>query len=124
MTPTAPAKDTNRYFEEISVGETFSREDVRPITEADLVNFAGVIEDFYKAHVSRAYVRDHPTFEGRVAHRNLVHSITEALVTDRNPLAFSYEHDNLRFVRPIYIGDTTSVSREVLHSALHVSVSG
>lgn len=109
----APAKDTDRYFEEIETGETYERDGVRTITEADVVNFAGVSGDFHPLHMSVAAAAD-SGFDRRIAHGNLVFSIAEATVADMNPKSFSYGYDNLRFVDPVFIGDTLSVSREIV----------
>jgi len=40
--------------------------------------------------------------------------LTEGLVSEINRKALSYGHDNLRYVRPVTIGDTLSARREVL----------
>lgn len=111
----APAKDTDRYFEEIEISETFSIDAVRTITEADIINFAGVSGDFHPLHMSTAAAEE-SDFEGRIAHGNLVFSIAEALVADMNPKSFSYGYDELRFVNPVFIGDTLSVTREVVET--------
>lgn len=111
----APAKDTDRYFEEITVGETYELTDQRTITEADILNFAGLSGDFHPYHMS-VPVAEAADFEGRVAHGNLVFSIAEALIADMNPKSFSYGYDNLRFVSPVFIGDTISVTREVIEA--------
>lgn len=112
----APAKDTDRYFEEIEAGETYSVDGARTITEADVVNFAGVSGDFHPLHVSTAAAEE-SDFEGRIAHGNLVFSISEAMVADMNPKSFSYGYDDLRFVEPVFIGDALSVTREVVETA-------
>lgn len=109
----APAKDTNRYFEEIEAGETFSVEHIRTVTEADIVNFAGLSGDFHPLHMS-ALTGEASDFGERIAHGNLVFSIAEALVADMNPKAFSYGYDELRFVKPVPIGTTLTVRREIV----------
>ena len=108
----APAKDTERYFEEIQEGETFSVEGTRTITEADVVNFAGLSSDFHPLHMSTTAAEE-SDFDGRIAHGNLVFSVAEAMVADMNPRSFSYGYDGLRFVNPVLIGDTLTVHREV-----------
>lgn len=113
MATEAPSKDTDRYFEQIGDDEYWTVEDARTMTEADVVNFAGVTGDFHKAHVSKPFAEETSAFEERVVHGNLVHCITEAVITDRNPKAFSYGHDRLRFVNPVFFGDTLSMRREV-----------
>ncbi len=109
----SPTKDTDRYFEDIEVGETFRVDGARTITEADIVNFAGVSSDFHPLHMSKTAAEE-SGFEGRIAHGNLVFSVAEAMVADMNPKSFSYGYDGLRFVEPVLIGDTLSARREVV----------
>ncbi len=114
----APAKDTDRYFEEIEEGETYRVDDARTITEADIVNFAGVSGDFHPLHMSTTAAEE-SDFEGRIAHGNLVFSIAEAMVADMNPKSFSYGYDEIRFIEPVFIGDTLSVTREVAETEVY-----
>ncbi len=111
----APAKDTERYFEAIDEGERYSAEQQRTITEADIVNFAGISSDFHPLHMSKT-VADESDFEGRIAHGNLVFSIAEAMVADMNPRSFSYGYDDLRFVNPVLVDTTISAYREVVET--------
>jgi 3-hydroxybutyryl-CoA dehydratase len=111
----APGKDTDRYFEEIEKGETYSVEHVRTITEADIVNFAGLSGDFHPLHMSLV-TGEKSDFKERIAHGNLVFSVAEALVADMNPKAFSYGYDDLRFVTPVPIGTTLSVRRKIVET--------
>lgn len=111
----APAKDTDRYYEEIEESETFSVEGTRTITEADVVNFAGLSSDFHPLHMSTT-VAENSDFEGRIAHGNLVFSVAEAMIADMNPRSFSYGYDDLRFVEPVLIGDTLSVHRKIVEA--------
>jgi acyl dehydratase len=109
----APSKDTDRYFDSIEEGETYTVEAARTITEADVVNFAGVSGDFHPLHVSTDRAAD-SDFGERIAHGNLVFSVAEALVADMNPRSFSYGYDDLRFVSPVPVGTTLTVHREVV----------
>ena len=46
-------------------------------------------------------------FGQRIAHGTMVFSIGVGLTaTLINPVAFSYGYDRLRFIRPVFIGDT------------------
>jgi acyl dehydratase len=110
-----PGKDTERYFEEIEEGETYTVEDARTITEADVVNFAGLSGDFHPLHMSKT-VGENSDFGERIAHGNLVFSVAESLIADMNPRSFSYGYDSLRFVNPVPIGATLTVSREVIET--------
>lgn len=115
MATEAPAKDTERYFEEIELGETYTVEQQRTITETDVVNFAGLSGDFHPYHMSTEVVKDTP-FGERIAHGVLVFAIAEALVADMNPRSFTYGHEGLRYPTPTRIGDTLTVHREVVET--------
>ncbi|QCC49407.1 MaoC family dehydratase [Halobellus limi] len=109
----APAKDTNRYFHEISEGETWTETDARTITEADIINFCGVSGDFHRAVTSKPYAEE--KFGGLIAHGHLVAAVAESIIADLNPKAFTYGHDHVRFPAPTMVDDTLTVSREVVN---------
>lgn len=94
-----------RNYEEYVIGE--SRETAgRTITETDIVLHAGQSGDFYPHHVDAEFAKASP-FGQRIAHGTLIFSIGIGLTaTDINPAAFSYGYDRLRFVKPVFIGDT------------------
>ncbi|MFG6448632.1 MaoC family dehydratase [Roseateles sp. BYS180W] len=93
------------YFEEIPLGRT-RRSCGRTLTEADLVLHAGQTGDFFPHHMDVEFMRQHP-FGQRVAHGTLVFSIGVGQGADEiNEHAFSYGYDKLRFIKPVFIGDT------------------
>jgi len=94
-----------RSFEEIGIGET--RETYgRTITETDFVVHAGHTGDFFPHHMDAEFMAK-SEFGGRIAHGTMVFAIGIGLTaTEINPRAFSYGYDRLRFVRPVFIGDT------------------
>ena len=98
-----------KYFEELAVGDTLLTHR-RTITEADVTNFAGVSGDFFYAHVDDIAARE-SIFERRVAHGYFVLSAAAGLFVDPapGPVLANYGLDNLRFVKPVYIGDTIQV---------------
>ncbi len=98
-----------KYFEEIQVGDTLITHR-RTITEADIVNFAGISGDFFYAHMDDIAARD-SIFEKRVAHGYFVLSAAAGLFVDPapGPVLANYGLDNLRFVKPVYAGDTIQV---------------
>ena len=104
------------YFEDFKVGHnTVSR--TRTITEADIVNFAGLSGDFVELHMSESYAAAGP-FGRRIAHGLLVLSVSSGLMvqmgtTTDTVIAF-YGIDRLRFTKPTFIGDTVHVEKEVL----------
>ena len=94
-----------RYFEDYAVGE--ARETLgRTITETDIVLHAGQTGDFYPHHMDAEWCKTQE-FGQRVAHGTLIFSIAVGMTAgDINPRAFSYGYDRLRFVKPVFIGDT------------------
>ena len=94
-----------RYYEDYVIGEerrTFGR----TITEADIVLHAGQTGDFYPHHMDAEWCKTQP-FKQRIAHGTLIFSVAVGMTAGEvNPAAFSYGYDRLRFVKPVYIGDT------------------
>lgn len=93
------------YFEQFTIGATRSSP-TRTITETDIVVHAGHTGDFFPHHVDAEFAAKTP-FGQRIAHGTMVFSIGIGLAAaEVNPASFSYGHDRLRFVRPVFIGDT------------------
>lgn len=93
------------HFEDYVVGET--RASVgRTITEADVVLHAGQTGDFYPHHMDAEWCKTQP-FKQRIAHGTLIFSVAVGQTAGViNPEAFSYGYDRLRFIKPVFIGDT------------------
>lgn len=93
------------YFDDYEIG--FSRVTTgRTITETDFVVHAGHTGDFFPHHMDAEFMKTTP-FGQRIAHGTMVFSIGVGLTASViNPVAFSYGYDRLRFIRPVFIGDT------------------
>lgn len=98
-------KFEDRFFEDFSLGET--RETFgRTVTEGDIVAHAGQTGDFFPHHMDAEWCATQD-FKRRIAHGTLIFSIGVGMTaTDINPRAVSTGYDRLRFVRPVFIGDT------------------
>jgi oxepin-CoA hydrolase/3-oxo-5,6-dehydrosuberyl-CoA semialdehyde dehydrogenase len=98
-----------KHFEELEVGETWITHR-RTVTEADVTNFAGISGDFFYAHVDEIAARE-SIFERRVAHGYFVISAAAGLFVDPapGPVLANYGLEGLRFVKPVYVGDTLRV---------------
>lgn len=82
----------------------------RTITEADIVIHAGQTGDFYPHHMDAEWCRTQP-FGQRIAHGTLIFSVAVGMTAGHvNPEAFSYGYDRLRFIKPVFIGDTIQVT--------------
>lgn len=98
----------SRHFEDYETGSV--RETLgRTITEADIVIHAGQTGDFYPHHMDAEWCKSQP-FGQRIAHGTLIFSIAVGMTAgDVNPISFSYGYDRLRFIKPVFIGDTLHV---------------
>lgn len=103
-----------KYFEDYTVGEQRVTTG-RTITETDFVVHAGHTGDFFPHHMDAEFARTTP-FGQRIAHGTMIFSIGIGLTASViNPAAFSYGYDRLRFIRPVFIGDTIH-TRVTIHS--------
>jgi len=100
------------FFEDYVVGSSRGSTG-RTVTEADIVLHAGQTGDFYPHHMDREWCATQP-FGRRIAHGTLVLSIAVGLTAGSvNPRAMSYGYDKIRFVRPVFIDDTITVTAEI-----------
>src|SRR5260370_15698465 len=98
----------DQYFEDYVEGEQGTNTG-RTITEADIVIHAGQTGDFYPHHMDAEWCKTQPIGQ-RVAHGTLVFSVAVGMTAGAvNPRALSYGYDRLRFVKPVFIGDTPHV---------------
>jgi acyl dehydratase len=89
----------------------------RTITEADVMAFAHLTGDFVKLHTDEDYAKT-TKYGRRIAHGALVFSISVGLSTqmqlfDDGLIAFAGV-DKLRFVAPVFFGDTVRVAKKVV----------
>jgi oxepin-CoA hydrolase/3-oxo-5,6-dehydrosuberyl-CoA semialdehyde dehydrogenase len=108
-TPTDVVHPFRKHFEELAVGDTLFTHR-RTVTEADVVNFAGLSGDHFYAHVDDLAAK-RSIFERRVAHGYFVVSAAAGLFVDpgEGPVLANYGLESLRFVKPVYPGDTIRV---------------
>ena len=100
------------YFEDFTVGQKFVTK-ARTITEADIVNFAGMSWDHNQLHTDAEYAAS--TLYGKriahgllgvIAHAGLSYELTEESLLALLELTW-------QFKAPIYIGDTIHVEQTV-----------
>ncbi|HWQ32758.1 MAG TPA: MaoC/PaaZ C-terminal domain-containing protein [Blastocatellia bacterium] len=118
--------NTEKYFDDFEVGQEGTSAG-RTITEADIVNFAGLTGDWYELHTNQEWAARSP-FGQRIAHGALIFSIATGLALRMDPpsealIAF-YGLDHLRFVKPVFIGDTIHVRQKVIEKTERDAQSG
>ena len=102
----------DRFFEEFEVGQRWVTRG-RTVTEADIVNFSGLSADFHPLHVDQDYAAQ-TRFGQRIAQGFLVMSMATGMVpADPEKCEALYGVDKLRFLRPVFIGDTIHLELEV-----------
>lgn len=95
------------YFEELSIGLTFNTRGYT-VTEADIVNFAGVSGDYNPAHTDAVYASK-SEFGQRVAHGALVFSLATGLSYQSGfgeGTIIAFRSMDWKFSLPVFIGDT------------------
>ncbi len=95
------------YYEEFEIGVTM-RTRGRTVTEADIVQFAGLTGDYNPMHTDAEYMKD-SVFGQRIAHGMLTlsYAVGQAYqlgFMERTVLAF--RGLTMKFSLPVYIGDT------------------
>ncbi|MEI4769820.1 MaoC family dehydratase [Psychrobacillus sp. FJAT-51614] len=94
------------------VGQTASFS--RTVTETDIVMFAGLSGDYNPVHVDKEYADD-TRFGKRIAHGLLTTSFLSRLLGMELPGKGSvYLEQSLKFLKPVFIGDTITASAEIL----------
>lgn len=83
----------------------------RTITLEDVEHFAHFTGDTFYAHMNSEAAKANPFFDDRVAHGYLIASFAAGLFVEPNPgpVLANYGVDNLRFLTPVYFGDTLQV---------------
>lgn len=98
-------------LEDLSIGLSASR--THTVTEADIQAFAEVSGDHNPVHLDEAYAQT-TAFKGRIAHGMLSASYISAILGVDLPGAGAiYLSQNLRFRRPVRIGDTVEAEVKV-----------
>jgi acyl dehydratase len=98
-----------KYFEEF-IPDEMRHTKGRTVTETDIVIHAGQSGDFFPHHMDEEWCKTQP-FKKRIAHGTLIFTIAVGLTADMiNEMAMTYGYDRLRFIKPVFIGDTLKVT--------------
>ena len=107
------------YWEQWEVGSSFVSAG-RTVTETDIVMFSGISGDYNPLHTNEEYCKN-TLFGTRVAHGPLVYAIAAGLLFqlhlyDDTLIAF-LGFENLKFTKPVKIGDTIFAKVTVLEKS-------
>ncbi len=108
-----------KTFEDFAVGERFESGG-RTVTNADIRLFIGATGATHANHVDQEFATNHPVLDldDVVAHGALTLSVADGFVSDtlaegETVLATNYGYDRIRYLNPVYPGDTISAEIEV-----------
>jgi acyl dehydratase len=109
---------SEQFFEDYEIGCT-RRSFGRTITEADIVLHAGQTGDFFPHHMDAEWCATQD-FKQRIAHGTLILSVGIGMTaTTINPRSMSYGYDRVRFIRPVLIADTITVTAKITEKRDH-----
>ncbi len=99
-----------KKFSQFEIGDkgSFSK----TVTEADIVNFAGVSGDFNPLHMNAEYAKT-SRFQERIAHGALVASFISTAGAVFIGTGAVYVSQFSKFLMPVKIGDTITATMEV-----------
>jgi len=110
------ATEHSKYGDDFQVGDIYTTAAIT-MTEAHLVAWAGLTLDFYPLHMDKEYAAK-TQFGERLVHGPLIFAMSVGLV---GAAGFAGDAaiawlgvDNMRMLAPVKIGDTISVTVEVL----------
>jgi oxepin-CoA hydrolase/3-oxo-5,6-dehydrosuberyl-CoA semialdehyde dehydrogenase len=108
-----------KRMSELRIGDTLKTAS-RTVTIADIEHFADFTGDKFYAHMDEEAAKASPVFEGRVAHGYLILSFAAGLFVDPDPgpVLANTGLENLRFLTPLYPGDSMRVELTVRSKSL------
>jgi 3-hydroxybutyryl-CoA dehydratase len=104
-----------RGMDAVRIGETYEWH--KTVTDADVTLYAGLVGDFHRLHLDDEYARRTP-FGRRIAHGAMLlgfMSTASTILSDRleervaQPNV-SLGYDRVRFIAPVFVGDTITTS--------------
>lgn len=100
-----------KTIDEINIGDKDFTE--KTITETDVYLYAGVTGDFNPAHINQVYAEG-TMFKGRIAHGMLTAGLISQILGMKLPGPGTiYLSQELKFMKPVRIGDTIHAEVEV-----------
>ena len=99
-------------FEDLRIG--MFEEVGKTITEADIVNYAGLSLDINPIHLNNEYAKN-SIFKERIVHGMLTSGLISAVLGTKLPGEWSiYLSQTLKFISPVKIGDTITAKAEII----------
>jgi oxepin-CoA hydrolase / 3-oxo-5,6-dehydrosuberyl-CoA semialdehyde dehydrogenase len=112
--PSGDVHPFRKRIAELDIGYTLKTAS-RTVTLEDVEHFAHFTGDTFYAHMDDEAAKESPIFEGRVAHGYLILSFAAGLFVEPapGPVLANTGLENLRFMTPLYPGDSMRVELTV-----------
>jgi len=108
----------NWYFEDFEIGDKI-RSIRRTISEGESMAFNSMVMDHHPYVSDERFAVEEGAFGRRLVAGAFVFSLGLGLVATNCLNSFSYGYDRLRFIKPVFIGDTIYTLRENLSKQVH-----
>jgi acyl dehydratase len=108
-----PWNQDDKFYEDYEVGE-LHRSIRRTISEGEVMQFNGMVMDLHPYVADEIFAREEGLFKRRIVPGAMVFSYGLGLMAHNNTKTFSYGYDRLRFIKPVFLGDTIYVMRTLL----------
>jgi len=95
----------NWFYEDIEVGKSI-RSIRRTLSEGESMQFNALVQDMHPYVADELFAKREGLFGKRLVAGAFVFSVGLGLVATNCVNAFSYGYDKLRFIKPVFIGDT------------------
>jgi acyl dehydratase len=106
------------YFEDFTVGDVI-RSIRRTISEGESMLFNSLVMDHHPYVSDERFAAEEGVFGKRLVAGAMVFSYGLGLAATNCLNSFSYGYDRLRFIAPVFIGDTIYTIRENLEKEVH-----
>jgi len=107
--------EQKKYGDDFKIGETFTTAAIT-VTEAHLVNWAGLTMDYYPIHIDKE-IASQSQFGERIAHGPLIFALAVGLLGmsgyAQDSVIAWLGANNMKMLAPVKIGDTIHVETEV-----------
>jgi len=113
----------NWFYEDIIIGKKL-RSIRRTISEGESMQFNALVLDMHPYVADEIFAKTEGVFGKRLVAGAMVFSVGLGLVATNCVNAFSYGYDKLRFIKPVFLGDTLYTIKTDLEKAPKYSEMG
>jgi acyl dehydratase len=93
------------YYEDFEIGKK-ARSIRRTISEGEAMLFNSLVQDLHPYVADEIFAKEEGVFGRRLVAGSMVFSYGLGLMAHNCVRSFSYGYDKLRFIKPVFIGDT------------------